>query len=164
MKANFSLSMVLVSVLAILSSCSGVWITFLWSEQDGVSYELASDADEATAVGYYVRNGKLGKNIVLPPELEANDKTYKVVAVKDSAFIDGPWEKVVFGSNIRSIGRAAFGNCESIRSVRIDGSVLPELSESAFEDNVYEEATLYINPGVDVSGSAWARFSTVIEF
>lgn len=145
-----------------ISSCAGEEIVVVGIDQDGISYSVEHTTHEATAKGYYAKDGgHVVNNLRIPAEIEVSRVTYKVVAVADRAFGEGQWESVVFGNNIKTIGKEAFVNCSDIKTIRIEGSILPTLSETAFENSVYENATLIINNGMEVDGTPWQRFVNI---
>lgn len=147
----------------VLSSCAGESITYTGKQQDGVSYSFDNDKSEAIATGYYVEDGKVVTDIVLPEYVEAGKEQFKVVGIADRAFVGGPFVSLTLGGNVRSIGNQAFADCNDIRTVRLHGERLPLLPENAFEQTVYDNARLIVSSGVDVKGTGWEKFANVSD-
>lgn len=147
----------------VLSSCAGESITYTGTQQDGVSYSFDNDKSEAIATGYYVKDGKVVTDIVLPEYVEAGKEQFKVVGIADRAFVGGPFVSLTVCGNVRSIGNQAFADCNDIRTVRLQGERLPLLPENAFEQTVYDNARLIVNSGVDVKGTGWEKFANVSD-
>ncbi len=168
MNNNISFSAILsfltIMLASMLTSCSGESITVIGKNLDGVSYSFNNDKFEATATGYYVKDGEVFKEIILPADVEAGGEVFKVVVVADRAFVDGPWVSVEFGVNMRTIGSEAFKNCKDIKIVRIQGNTLPTLPENAFDPEVYENATLLIHSGVNVDATPWKKFISISQY
>lgn len=143
----------------IMQGCAGEEIRVAAINQDGVHYEIENN--EAIATGYIIENGDLKNYLNFPEKIVSYNLSFNVVAVADRAFIGGQWQSVTFGVNIRSIGEEAFAGCKNIIAVRPEGDFLPSLPENAFDQEVYENAYLLINQGVDVKGTVWDKFINV---
>ncbi len=165
-KISFSALLALITIMlaSMLTSCAGESITYPGISRDGVTYSFDNDKFEATAIGYYVNDGVVIKEIVLPAEVEAGRDLFKVVAVADRAFVDGPVVSVEFGGNMRTIGNEAFKNCKDIKTIRIQGNTLPTLPENAFEPEVYENATLFIPSSVNIENTPWKKFTSISQY
>ena len=146
-----------------LPSCSGESITYTGKQQDGVSYSFDNDKSEATATGYYVQDGKILTDIVLPEYIEAGNEQFKVISIADRAFVGGPFVSVTVGGNVRTIGNEAFADCDDIKTVNLEGKKLPLLPENAFDKTVYDNARLIIGTGIDVKGTGWEKFANVSD-
>ncbi len=146
---------------AVMISCAGERLTFPGTREKGVTYEFNNEKSEATVTGYYVNDGVIIKNLEIPTEITVGKDRYKVVAIADKAFVGGPWESVVLGANIRTIGNKAFENCVDIKIIRIEGNTPPVLPKDAFDSSVYESATLFVNTGINLEGTNWENFTNL---
>lgn len=163
--AIFAYPYLMLTLMLTFTSCASEELKtyFTSKNQDGVSYSLDNDKFEATAYGYYVKDGIIIKEIVLPAEVEAGSDKFNVVAVADRAFADGPWVSVTIGKNVRTLGYGAFVDCNDIKTVKLEGTQLPLLPENAFEQTVYDNAKLIVSDGVDVTGTGWEKFVNVSD-
>lgn len=161
---NSLVANIFVIMLVVVSSCAGEDFFPGGTTVEGVSYRFDNSTKEATATGYVVVNGKLLTNISLPDQLTSANLAYKVTAIGDLAFAGASaCESVEIGANVRTIGEMAFSGCTAIKVIKIEGSIAPLLPEDAFEQKVYDSATLILPRGCDITSSNWLKFTNIVE-
>lgn len=100
---------------------------------NGVTYKVTrSAAINGTAAAVKLVNKKKTK-ITIPATVKIDGFTFKVTAVSAKVFQKSKKIKaVVIGSNVTSIGKAAFYKCGRLSSVTFKGSKAPKLGKNAF--------------------------------
>ena len=93
--------------------------------KDGVTYKLNDKNGTATAT----KAKKSLKKAVIPASVKANNTTYKVTAIADSAFKGlKKLTTLTIGKNVKKIGKRAFYQCEKLTSITISTSSLTKNS------------------------------------
>ena len=81
----------------------------------GVKYSLSGS--KATVIG--VKN-KNARKLTIPATIKANDKTYKVTAIKASACKNmKKLATLTIGKNVKTIGKNAFYGCKALKTIKI---------------------------------------------
>lgn len=93
---------------------------------------LSSSAKNPT-VEYTAATDKKAKTVSVPSSVTVNGVTYKVTSVKASAFKKNKnITKVTLGKNVTSIGKNAFYNCTSLKTVEIKATGNVKIGAGAF--------------------------------
>lgn len=66
--------------------------------------------------------------------VDGNYETFKVVSIGASAFKGCSLKSVTIGKNVKSIGKNAFLNCKSLKSVTFTGTAVPSIGALAFKN------------------------------
>lgn len=107
---------------------------------NGIYYLFVPGTSDEVAVSYYhYETGRYGGNyspnytgsINIPATVTYESKTYKVTAVSDNAFYECGITSVSLPNTIKSIGAAAFGDCNQLSSINFPQS-LTGIGASAF--------------------------------
>ena len=147
-----------------LQSCSGESIVFLQINENNILYALDNDNYEATATGYFVKDGKLIDRLDILDDVTAANLTYRVVGIADRAFVNVPCQMVSIGINVKVIGSGAFSGCSDIATVVINGTSVPLIHDDSFDKNTYENAILMVPNGCSIEGTPWQSFSHISRY
>lgn len=130
----------------------GMFMAMLWIsipafaydfEVEGIYYNITSMADlevEITYLPYGTYGGMYAGDIIVPPYVNYNNRTFTVVSVGDKAFnedgrqhgrINASLTSVILPNTIRKIGAASFYNCPNISSINLPEGLI-EISSEAF--------------------------------
>lgn len=155
---------ILLSLAAVATSLSAFAVSV-----DGIEYTLDNSALTATTTAELTGNGYQG-DIVIPDEITAAGRTYKVVGIGQSTFEGNIITSVKIGNNVTSIGKWAFYGCghltkvefgtgignyaeipanafqqsKAITSVTCNATVPAYLYSAGFASEVYTNATLFV--------------------
>ncbi len=123
-------------------------IVALWRDEfttevyyGGGEYELDLDTKTATLVAPIINSVE---ELTIPATVKANDTSYKVTAIKASAFKNRTkLKKLTIGTNVRMIGKNAFYGCKNLKTIIIKTTKLTSSSvkDKAFK-NIYKKATI----------------------
>ena len=161
---NATLATVFAVVFAfMLTSCAGESIYYTAITENGISYELDDNSQTATIFRYNLQGTEGQDKLTIPATVDANKKTYKVVAIGEKALMKCGFKAIELGENITRIDSEAFKQATDIKSVMIRGKILPTLAEDAFDASVYETARLYIPTGMTPT-SPWDKFADIQEY
>ena len=95
---------------------------------DGLRYRISGA--NATVTGAESKNAT---KVTIPATIKANGETYKVTAIKASAFKGRKKLKTVsIGKNVKTIGKNAFASCVKLKTVT-GGAALTSIGEGAFK-------------------------------
>lgn len=130
----------------------GMFMAMLWIsisafaydfEVDGIYYNITSMADlevEITYPPYGISGGMYAGDIIVPPYVNYNNRTFTVISVGDKAFneeggrlgiINENLTSVLLPNTIRKIGASSFYNCPNIDSINLPEGLI-EISSEAF--------------------------------
>ena len=97
---------------------------------------MTSDNTANLTVEYTASTNKSAKTVKVPDTVTVGGVTYKVTSVKDKAFKGNKKvTSVTIGKNVTSIGKDAFKNCTSLKSVTVQSSGLTKIGNGAFSGN-----------------------------
>ena len=105
-----------------------------------VSYTITG----SSTVSYNVED-TYGKKVIVPNTVTINDATYRVTKIEAGALKDNDEiTRVVIGENVKTIGAKAFANCDSLKTITVDGSVLKTVGKKAFK-GISKNATIKVS-------------------
>lgn len=141
---NF-LTVILVSLLAIVfTSCADEILNSVDNDirQDGFSFHVNSKTRTATLTGCHV-DATDTDFVSVPAEVEYCNRQCLVITIGRLAFSDSGVKTLQLPEGIQFIEPGAFKQCPSLRAIIISGDRLPEVEENAFDEEAYENVTLY---------------------
>ncbi len=98
--------------------------------------KVTSDNAVSPTVEYVAGTDKFAKKVTVPNAVSVNGVTYQVTSVAPKAFAKNKKLKsVIIGKNVTSIGKDAFKNCTSLKSVTIQSAGLTKIGNGAFSGN-----------------------------
>lgn len=112
-------------------------------EVDGIYYNITSMADlevEVTYLPYGTYGGMYAGDIIVPPYVNYNNRTFTVTSVGDKAFNEDGYQhgrinesltSVKLPNTIRKIGTSSFYNCPNMSSINLPEGLI-EISRNAF--------------------------------
>lgn len=147
-----------------LQSCAGESLVYLQINENNVLYALDNDKCEATATGYFVKDGNLINRLDIPDEVTPVNEAYRVVGIADRAFVNVPCQMVSIGVNVKVVGSGAFSGCSDIAAVVINGTSAPLIHEDSFDKSAYENAILMVPNDCSIEGTPWQSFSHISRY
>ena len=115
---------------------------------NGNKYTLSSDSD----VIYIASEDNNSKNVTIPDTINLNGKEYAVTSIEEESFSNNDKvKKVIVGTNIKTIGKKAFAECDNLTTVTIKGSNLVKIEARAFQ-NCKKLAKITISKNVNSIG------------
>ncbi len=109
-------------------------------EIDGNQFELNQAKKTATFTGAVISSTK---KIAIPGNIKVEGKTYKVTAIKAKACKGmNKLTTVIIGANVKNIGKAAFQDCKSLKTITVKTEKLKtsNVGDAAFK-GIYKKAT-----------------------
>ncbi len=129
---------------------------------DGLCYNILSENDRTVMVTYYDRwknEDYVSGELVIPPKVIYDSKTYKVVSIGGGAFEDcSGLTSVTIPNSVTSIGSYAFYDCDGLTSVTIGNSVTA-IDERAFYDCSGLTSVTIPNSVTEIGSSAFSGCS-----
>lgn len=99
-----------------------------------LQYEVTASTAKKKTVSCSGFAGKAVQNVKIPATVKINGYKFKVAGISKSAFAKNKKIKsVTIDRNVTSIGRNAFYNCSSLKSIRIKGTSVKKIGKSAFQ-------------------------------
>lgn len=89
-----------------------------------------------------------------------------VEEISQKAFFYSSIQKIIIGSGMKEIGFYAFIGCEDLKTIYISCKKPCNLNYAAFEDDTFENATLYVPTGSKAlyqSAESWKKFKNIVE-
>lgn len=123
--------------------CAAMPVSAYDFETDGIYYNIISMADMEVEVTYRPNGtygGMYAGDIIVPPYVNYNNRTFTVTSIGDNAFnedglqhgrINENLTSVTLPNTIRKIGTASFYNCPNIGSIKLPEGLI-EISRGAF--------------------------------
>ncbi len=158
-----------VMLLAVAAGCAGESIVYTQVNVENVVYSLNNEDGTASAVGYHSKEAVIPAELMIRSDVKANDKTYKVTSVGRRVFAEFDFSSMLYttslilGDNLEIIHEGAFKYSTAIKEIAFSGPVLPVLAEDAFDEAVYESATLIVPEDVEIP-FPWSKFKNVKRF
>lgn len=136
---------------------------------DGLCYNILSENDRTVMVTYYDRwknEDYVSGELVIPPKVIYDSKTYKVVSIGGGAFEDcSGLTSVTIPNSVTSIGSRAFYYCYGLTSVYCKATVPPTANNVPFGNSTIK-GTLYVPTGCKDAYEAvdpWRNFWNIEE-
>ena len=90
---------------------------------------------------------KKAKAVIIPATVQIQGQTYKVTAIKTSAFKNNKrLTQVSIGNNVKTIGAKAFSGCSKLKRVTIKSKVLKIVGKNAFQ-KIQKKAVIKVLKG-----------------
>ena len=94
----------------------------------GVTYKVISK-DAVTVVGF----DEAKSTLTIPATVMLDEFTYKVTAINANAFKGEDIKSLTIGANVKTIGKAAFQKCTSLKKITIKSSAIKTIGKNAFK-------------------------------